>query len=269
LTPNGGYAPGVLEGRRRWLKRVWIVLFEQRLWTRARFIHAVSEGEATELARLPGVPPIKVIVNGVNCDPVHRSAISPCDGSWLFIGRLSIKQKGLDLLLKAYAAAKVPWRVPPLRIVGPDFRGDEKALRALASDLGLSTSVAFEGALFGDQKRRTIAAAALLIQPSRWEGMPFSVLEAMAMGTPVLITGATNLAETVATADAGWTCQASVESITAAMLKVVMTSIPERERKACNARHLIRARFTWPHLAAEMAAAYRLALEADDPTIAS
>ncbi|HEX5176784.1 MAG TPA: glycosyltransferase, partial [Chthoniobacteraceae bacterium] len=206
LTPNGGYSPGVLQGRRRWLKRIWIKAFEQRLWSRARFIHAVSEGEAAELARLPGMPPIVVVANGVNSDLTDKPAIARTKGSWLFVGRLSIKQKGLDLLLRAYATAKLSCPVPALRIIGPDFRGEEKRLRALASDLDLSTNVVFAGPLFGEEKRRAIEAAALLIQPSRWEGMPFSVLEAMAVGTPVVVSGGTNLASSVAGGNAGWTC---------------------------------------------------------------
>jgi glycosyltransferase involved in cell wall biosynthesis len=162
----------------------------------------------------------------------------------------------LDLLLPAFAIAKGRCRMPPLRIVGPDFRGERTSLHALAVRLGIATDVTFDGALFGEEKRHALENAALLIQTSRWEGMPFSVLEAMATGAPVLVTGGTNLAGIVAASDAGWTCDGTIGSIANAMCAVANSSEEERTRKGRNAQQLIAERFTWPRLAGEMAAAY-------------
>jgi glycosyltransferase involved in cell wall biosynthesis len=255
LTPNGGYSPGVVKGRRRWLKQIWMQLWERRLWSRARFLHAVSEGEAAELALLANAPRVVVIPNGVHT--IDRRPIrQPAANYWLFMGRLSTRQKGLDLLLPAFAIAKGRCRMPPLRIVGPDFRGERTSLHALAVRLGIATDVTFDGALFGEEKRHALENAALLIQTSRWEGMPFSVLEAMATGAPVLVTGGTNLAGIVAASDAGWTCDGTIGSIANAMCAVANSSEEERTRKGRNAQQLIAERFTWPRLAGEMAAAY-------------
>ena len=50
VTPNGGWGEGVLKGRNRFLKAVWVMLREKKLWSRAQAIQAVSESEARELA---------------------------------------------------------------------------------------------------------------------------------------------------------------------------------------------------------------------------
>jgi glycosyltransferase involved in cell wall biosynthesis len=261
LTPNGGYAPEVLNGRHRWLKLLWTRFWEEQLWSGARFLHAVSEREACALSALPSVPPIIVIPNGVRSQDVSDDAERPRQGSnWLFVGRLSVAQKGLDLLLQGYALAKQTCAVPPLRLVGPDFRGGQSTLEKLARALGLTGDVSFEGGLFGDDKKRVVKNAALLVQLSRWEGMPFTVLEALAMGVPVLVTPGTNIAESVARAEAGWTCDPSPASIAAIMVTIANSSAAERAHKSANAQRLMREQFLWAGLSEKMANAYRTVL---------
>jgi glycosyltransferase involved in cell wall biosynthesis len=261
LAPNGGYSDGVLRGRRRWLKQLWIALWERRLWANARFLHAVSESEARNLKRLPRAPIVQVIPNGVDaCSLAPRPQESTHPSSWLFLGRLCVRQKGLDLLLHAYAQARQRCPLPRVHIVGPDFRGGLSTLQSLAHSLGLAAEVTFAGPLFGKAKQDALREATTLVQLSRWEGMPFSVLEAMAVGLPVLVTPGTNLSADVASANAGWTCESNVESIAMAMCAAATASSAERTEKATNAHNLVRTCFTWEALAGKMAQAYLAAL---------
>ena len=97
------------------------------------------------------------------------------------IGRL-IYQKGFDLLLKAfhYAGRKVP--NIHLTIVGGGPK--EETLKKQAADLEISDRVHFAG--HRDNPFAYMGKADLFISPSRWEGLPNVVLEALACGTPVL-----------------------------------------------------------------------------------
>ena len=63
---------------------------------------------------------------------------------------------------------------------------EESRLRRLAAELGLEKAVAFLGPIFGAEKARLLAAADIFVLPSYSEGLPFALLEAMAMGVPVV-----------------------------------------------------------------------------------
>ncbi|WP_308294184.1 glycosyltransferase [Streptomyces sp. ST2-7A] len=94
------------------------------------------------------------------------------------VGRLS-RQKGQDVLLRAWP--RVSRRLPGARLV---LVGDGPAGEALR--IAAPRGVLFAGAV--DDPRPWYAAADLVVQPSRWEGMALTPLEAMACGRPVLLT---------------------------------------------------------------------------------
>ena len=98
----------------------------------------------------------------------------------LFVGRLD-RQKGVDVLLRAAARTSAV----TFRVVGDG--PDRAALARLARDLELA-NVEFSGP--SDRIPDLLADADLLVVPSRWEGMPNVVLEAMAAGVPVVATDA-------------------------------------------------------------------------------
>jgi len=97
------------------------------------------------------------------------------------VGRL-IYQKGFDLLLKAFhfAGKKAPNIYLTIVGGGPE----EERLKREAADLKISDRVHFTG--HRDNPFDYMVKADLCISPSRWEGLPNVVLEALACGTPVL-----------------------------------------------------------------------------------
>jgi GalNAc-alpha-(1->4)-GalNAc-alpha-(1->3)-diNAcBac-PP-undecaprenol alpha-1,4-N-acetyl-D-galactosaminyltransferase len=99
----------------------------------------------------------------------------------LAVGRLA-HQKGFDLLLEAFA--RVVPQAPGWQLVilgeGPEL----EALQKLRDRLGLSSRVTFAG--FVRDIEAWMGRAALVVQPSRFEGFPNAVLEAMGMGAAVI-----------------------------------------------------------------------------------
>jgi glycosyltransferase involved in cell wall biosynthesis len=67
----------------------------------------------------------------------------------------------------------------------------------LAESLLQSGHVRFKGPLFGPDREALLRSAYVFVNTSRWEWMPFAVLEALAMRCPVLVTPATKLGEHV------------------------------------------------------------------------
>jgi len=100
-----------------------------------------------------------------------------------FIGRLD-RQKGVRWLLET-AAQWLP-RLPNCDLVLVGRGSNRPALEQFAMDCGIGPRVHFLG--WRPDTPRILAASDLLVLPSRWEGMPNVVLEAMASGLPVLAT---------------------------------------------------------------------------------
>jgi glycosyltransferase involved in cell wall biosynthesis len=97
----------------------------------------------------------------------------------LFIGRYDIEQKGLDLLIKAYAkvANKIHY---PLVIAG--HGPDEMKMRALVGRLHMNDRITILGSAFGDKKKKLMSEALFIAFPSRHEGFSLFSLEALASG---------------------------------------------------------------------------------------
>ncbi len=107
------------------------------------------------------------------------------DFTWLCVARLKAQQKGLDVLLRAFArVASGSVRPPRLLVAGAG--PDRDALEAMARDLGCGSLVAFLGER-SDVARLLVAADGFVLA-SRWEGSPNAVLEALAAEVPVVAT---------------------------------------------------------------------------------
>ena len=271
VTVHGGLFRPAL--RRRWLKKaLFNVCFERRYLNEAQFIHALSPQEA-DIVRQHGVRrPIVTIPNGLppdaNMCATRRDALC-AEYSWLqgrrvfmFLGRLDPWQKGLDLLLKAFAQARLTDAA--LVIVGPDDRATHRRLATIADRLGISADVLFRGAAFGQERANLLAAADIFVHPSRWEGVSLSVLAAAAAGRACLITRAADPLGALEAAQAAIIADANVESIAAALTRAHAASVDDLHAMGERARGVAEAQFTWPAVAATLHHAYRAALDERD-----
>lgn len=104
----------------------------------------------------------------------------------LFLGRIHPK-KGCDLLVRAFAA--LADREPDVHLVvaGPDQAHQVPALRRIAAEAGIAARVHFPGMVAGAQKAGALRAASAFVLPSHQENFGIAVAEALAAGTPVLV----------------------------------------------------------------------------------
>jgi glycosyltransferase involved in cell wall biosynthesis len=147
---------------------------------------------------------VRVIHNPIDIERVRRLGHEPLplDQARPFIvsvGRLE-RQKGHDLLLKAYAASGLSDTLD-LIIVGRGTREGE--LRRQAAELGLGERVKFVD--FTENPWAFVSRAKLFVLPSRWEGFPTALVEALACGAPALATACDfGPAEIVEHGASGW-----------------------------------------------------------------
>ncbi|MFF2813154.1 glycosyltransferase [Streptomyces sp. NPDC058000] len=143
---------------------------------------AVSDGLGAELRRRNATAHIAVIPNGLDPAAFARRAV-PRGDHLLFLGRLEMASKGLDLLLHAYTRA-APAISGDLYIAG-DGPHAQRA-RTLADELGISARVHWLGRIDGPNRFDLIASARLVCMPSRYETFGMVAAESLATGTPVL-----------------------------------------------------------------------------------
>jgi glycosyltransferase involved in cell wall biosynthesis/O-antigen/teichoic acid export membrane protein len=146
-----------------------------------RHLIAVSEDLAAELRHRNPRAQVSVIENGLPEEAfldrnLPRSNI-------LYLGRLEESQKGIDLLMRAFACiAGRTDRTLTVAGSGPD----EARMRALANSLGVGNRVLFLGHVAPSERFDLLASAELVAMPSRYETFGMVAAEALAVGTPVV-----------------------------------------------------------------------------------
>jgi glycosyltransferase involved in cell wall biosynthesis len=213
------------------------------IWRDAAAVIANSNG-LRDLARAFNSREIPVIPNGV--DPLRNSTGAR---AWtpvrlLSVGRV-VHQKGLDLGLRALAGLQdLDWE---WYIVGDGTQ--MRALKSLARELGLSDRVRFPGWQSREELAGWYHQANLFIFPSRHEGMPNAVLEAMASGLPVIATRIAGNEELVLDGLTGTLVEPEdVESLRAGLHKL-LTDAQMREQMGAAGRRRVEQEYSWETVA--------------------
>lgn len=255
VTPNGGYADSVMAGRNQHLKRFWMKLGELRYLKRAALVHAVSRNEHEALLETFRLDSVQYSPNGVDVPEGEVRLETNKPARIVFLGRLAVDHKGLDYLLWGYGrfVQQKGQRSSSLIIAGPDFRGGRELLQQISVKLGIEEDVIFPGALGGEAKWDLLRTADVFVHTSRWEGLPFAVLEALSQGVPVVVTPETNVAAEVHSYGAGVVVSNDPESIASGFA----TCLDDHERMAKSARVLAEEVFGWDSICRTMAEYYR------------
>ncbi|QDV06782.1 Putative glycosyltransferase EpsD [Planctomycetes bacterium Poly30] len=220
---------GALFGRS---KRALIRSIERALSKSTQRIVAVSGSEAVTMERSGVVPEgvVRIVPNGVN--PARIEGAAPLDPAEFgldpklpiaaVIG-LVYSAKGQDLAIEAIAREDLDGL--QLLFVGP---GDTEELEERARALGVAHRVAFTGPR--DDVPSVLATVDWLLLPSRWEGMPYVVLEAMAASLPVVATPVDGAADLVVDDVTGYLAEAiSAEAIGDALNRALMAGKSRRK----------------------------------------
>lgn len=217
LTPRAGLTAGA-RARRRWKKAVANRLWFDRLVRGAAAIHFLTETERRTSAT--GDRPAFVVGNGIDLPESWEKTLSADPKGPLrltYIGRLSIRAKGLDRLLDGCATlagrdARVAKRLR-VGIHGPGTRTETRWLTRTIHKRGLASWVFLEAPVFGSAKAALLRETDLFLHTSRFEGMPMAVLEALAHGVPCLLSGGTGLADEVQAGGAGIAAPEAAEEL--------------------------------------------------------
>ena len=205
-------------------------------------ITCVSRELVQKVAALSGRSDAQFVANGTEADvfrpveprPTWREELGVGSGPVVgFVGELRFK-KGLSFMLDAFARVRTDAQ---LLLVGPIRRGEKDYLHDfLETHASLKERVHAVGAVDDrEELARLYCAMDVVLCPSLWDGMPNSVLEAMACGRVVLASDAGGIRDAVRSGDTGYlVSRHELGRLGEALAEVL--ALPAREREALGAR---------------------------------
>lgn len=213
VSPRGMLSPYTMRSR---AKRIFHRL-TGRVLLKGVVLHATSEQEEREIAGLVPGTETCCLPNLVPLPPISANqteAVAP-DGQYhiLFLGRLDPK-KGLEILFHALSMLSFPCRLTVAGAGTPEY---EAVLRRLAEALGISNRVEWTGWVEGPVKYRLLACADVFVLPSHNENFANAALEALAMGTPVVLSDTVGIAAYVQHTGFGRICPAEAGAVADAL----------------------------------------------------
>lgn len=242
-------------------KRALFRRIEATLSERTHAVVAVSRGEAETIAAAGVVPAerLRVVENGIDpapwlaARPIDRAALGvPEEATLALVAGLLNPAKGQDLALELLARPAGNELV--LLFAGDG--ADRARLEARAHALGVEQRARFLG--WRDDVPALMAAADLVLLPSRWEGLPYVVLEAFAAGVPVVATPVDGARELLEDGAAGVLAHAiSTDALEAALGRFLALTAPRRAELGKNGRERVLAGYTAERMAARLEALYR------------
>jgi glycosyltransferase involved in cell wall biosynthesis/O-antigen/teichoic acid export membrane protein len=220
-----------------------------------RRLIAVSSGIAARLQALNPAADVRVIPNGVEQPDVSAAELDRAD--LVFLGRIELEAKGIDLLLRAFAT--IAPSVDANLVMAGDGR-DRERVRRLVHQLSLQDRVSMVGRVTGLAKSELLARARLVCMTSRYEVFPLVPLEAQAAGTPVLAFDIAAMGEVLAPDGGVLVPPFDVDAYAHAML--LLLNAPERCRAMGEAGRRFVQRFHWDAVASQQERVYLEAVSA-------
>jgi glycosyltransferase involved in cell wall biosynthesis len=253
---------------RRLKKSIYIRLVERPIMHRATGLVALTPEEVTSFQVLGVKTPIHLVPNGVDVSRFRRAPLDRALGGMgiseaqtviLFMGRLH-EHKGPDLLVDAFIAIADRHPDSVLVLAGNDEQGLLPGLRARVADRHLAHRFITPGLVTGEQKLDLLARADLFVLPSAGEGLSMAILEALASGTPAIISRQCNL-PIVAEARAGAVVERSAAEFADAM-STFLADRMMRDQAGERAYVLARDQFGWAPILQRLEGIYANALAA-------
>ena len=250
VQPNASLDPHLLK-KNTLLKRLYLATIGRPLLTRAAALVFTSEQEREQALYGPRLTEWILPVGFDASTFAHlpppgtfRTAFPSVHGPFLlFVGRLS-RQKGLDLLLGAFARLAHDREDLWLVLAGPDPDGYGADLRVLSESLGIQQRVVFAGLLTHEMKLGAFVDAELFVLPSYAENFGAVTTEALACGLPVVLSDQVNIHREMAAAGVATVVQCSIDSVAAGVTSALADGTL-RARIATLGPALVKAHYTW------------------------
>jgi glycosyltransferase involved in cell wall biosynthesis len=237
--------------RAGWLKKaVYWRAIERTNLAYASCLRALTTSEAQQYRDMGLRNPIAVVPNGVSVPKTVTSesfllAFPQLRGMdiVLFLGRIHPK-KGIDILLEAWGSARRKFANAQLVIAGPGYEEMQPVLRGAIERHQLAGNITFTGMLRDDLKWSALAAARVFVLPSYSEGFSVAALEALGVGTPVIVSTQCYFPE-VSRVKCGWIIRPSADELTNSLDTALRQNSSEHQEMGRRGQQLVSSEFSW------------------------
>lgn len=252
VTLHDGLSPIRASRKRKYLKIIFHYLVQKKFLESASAIHTLTEEETTDLLNLISPKKIFCIPNGIDREDYILKANKNKKRQELkkigYLGRLS-SEKNLDNLCNAFKSLEKEHDIE-LIIAGPE----SKYGRYLQKKYRLS-KIKWVGSKFGNEKYKFLEELDLFVHPSKCDVFSISAMEALAFGTPLLITRTSN-ASYFYNEQAFFMCEPTKYGLEGG-IRTAIDSSSNLENFSLNGRRLIENKFNWDIVSKKMVLAYK------------
>lgn len=203
---------------------------------------------ATQVSELFGVGPVEVIpyAMGVETPVLARSPQAWASDVICYVGRLELRKGVIEWVDAAVSVAKIH------ATVSFDFFGADTYLGGGAGPsvleflkkripAHLRNRFRFHGTRTRAELLQALSEVSIAVVPSRWENFPFTCIEAMSTGTPVLASPHGGMAEMINDGESGWiTADGSPSGLEAGLRRALASTAAERQQMGLRAAETIR-----------------------------
>jgi glycosyltransferase involved in cell wall biosynthesis len=249
-------------------KEIYLKLIERANLNHAQALHLTSRQEEEEVAHLGLSVPSFVLPHGISIpepltdarDRLRQYLNLPADEPViLFLSRLHPK-KGLDYLIRALS--KLTHHRFTFVLAGSGAKEYEAEIESLLVKTGIRDRTSLTGFLTGEIKNLFMQGSDLFVLTSHSENFGVAVLEALAVGVPVLVTPGVALANVVQENQLGYIAQLDVLAIAEAVDNYLSNPQAGKDMGDC-ARQIIIEKYTWEKISSDLLAIYRSILKFD------
>ncbi len=232
-------------------KMIASILLFSHFAKKARAVHFLSQQELDD-SKVYYKGKSFISPNGIDIpDQVKDYEASNVKVVGTFIGRYSVWQKGLDMLIQSISENKEDLIKNNFffQLYGPTERsGSQSEIESLVQSYNVNELIKVNGPVYEQTKRDVLLNSDFFIHTSRFEGMPMAVLEALSYGLPCFLTQGSNLREEVEKYDAGWGMDDNVDSISQKLKDLIKDKklIKSKSKGAS----LLAKKYSWDDVAA-------------------
>ena len=196
--------------------------------------------------------------NGIRIPEKKKEHFNKDKVHFVYIGRLDVYHKGLDLMIDAIGKCQdfLRERNCWFDLYGPDILGRGDQVRKLIHDNKVGDIVTLHQPIDGKEKEDIILSADVFIQTSRFEGMPMGILEALSYGVPCLVTEGTTLGNVISSHNSGWLFALEKNEKGRNIFSEVLDEVSNFENKSLNAISVVLDYFSWNMISKETVKKY-------------
>ena len=216
---------------------------------------ALNKGEKKEIASLYPKSKIKIVPNGSNIFFKKNELLSYKKKNIKkliigYLGRYDFYIKGLDVLINEYQAYINQSSKKKISLV---FIGEHRnrmnfCSKTIIKNFNIKNpkkKIIVKGPFYGKKKYKELLKFDALVLPSRSEGMPNVILEAMSLGIPVVVTPQTNMSKIVKVSDCGWIINHKKNNIKDFFIKFENIKKIVSQKKGINGYNFIQKKLKW------------------------